>query len=961
MRTIKLLVVLSALSISSLCHVEAQQLKVAKLRNGLTVYAWEDKSKPDITGVTVARVGSVDDPEDLTGMAHYLEHLMFKGTEVISALDWEKERPIYEQIIAKYDEMAAETNSDKRKAISAEINKLTLEAAQYSNGDEFTKLIEQIGGQGLNAGTSYDFTMYYNSFPSNHLEKWLELYSERMINPVFRTFQPELETVYEEYNRAQDNPGRRLMQFVSENLYNGHPYSRAVIGLGSHLKNPQLSRLIDFYNTWYIPENMALILVGNVDFDQALPLIKEKFAKMPKRPLPIRQSHVTKEIKGRKEVSAKLMPYPMLVMGFEGVIAGHTDELTLQIACRLLSNSSQTGMLDRLMLDGEVNGISCNSDSRKESGRILFTAIPYYDQSQRSWSSHASVEKMIQKEIDNLKNGNFEDWVLESIKGEMIRSYNISMESNQGKMNQLLEVFVYDKQIGEILEYPDRVKRVTREQILEVAKRYFNSDLVVMKISTGNPAPGEKLNKPDFKAVEVATSQKSPYAEWLEGIQESDPIIAYCDFNSVNTAAINDQSKLFYTKNTENDIYTLTLKYGVGTLKIPDLNNAVSLMANAGIMGQMKPLEFKQEMSKLNARCSFRVTDDYLYIALSGSESNLQEACLLLTRQILMPALDEKQVAKLVGSVYQERAIAEKDIESQSDALIEYILYGDKSRFIDRTPIRKISELTVSDYTGLFQKATNYAAEIHYVGTLPFEDVKEILASSLPLKQGEIASASPEIRQREKAQQNTVYFVANPDAKQSKIYFLVEGADFNKENDIPIRAFNSYFQRLVYDEIREKRSMAYEARGFLIRPKLPENPTIMQGFVGTQGDKTVEAVEVFTALLANLPVQPERMNSVKMNLKESLLTEKPLFRTASQVYEEWKRMGYNQDPAQENHQKIENLSFDDVQKVYDQNIKGKPYAIAIVGNPKDVDLKALEAYGKVVRLNTNKIFSERKN
>ena len=245
-----------------------QGLKAFKLKNGLSVYVWEDNTKSDVFGAVGVRTGSVNDPAEYTGLAHYLEHVMFKGTDKISTLDWAAEEPIYKKIIAKYDEMADEADPAKKEAIGKEINELTIEAAKVSVSTEFSNLMESMGAKGLNAGTSYDYTYYHNSFPAYQINKWLEISSQRFINPVFRTFQSELETVYEEYNRAQDNQGRVQQQFLLGKAFEGHPYSRSVLGLPEHLKNPRLSKLIEFYNQWYTPQNMVLILVGNVNAQQ---------------------------------------------------------------------------------------------------------------------------------------------------------------------------------------------------------------------------------------------------------------------------------------------------------------------------------------------------------------------------------------------------------------------------------------------------------------------------------------------------------------------------------------------------------------------------------------------------------------------------------------------------------------------------------------------------------------------
>jgi len=289
------------------------------------------------------KVGAKEDPEQYTGLAHYLEHLMFKGTDKIGALDWEKEKPIYEQIIAKYDENAQTTDPARRDEISKEINRLTKEAAKYSVSTDFSNLSQSMGGKYLNAATSYDYTQFFSSFPPGEIYKWLELNSERLLNPVFRTFQPELETVYEEFNRGQDQQNRRQQEFVFNTVFAGHPYSRAIIGLPEHLKNPQLSQLIKFYHNWYVAGNMALILVGNVNTNQILPLIKETFGRIENRPTPERKQYSENPVNGRTEVNAKLARFPQTILAFPGITSDSEDDIALDICTSLLSNSNQTG------------------------------------------------------------------------------------------------------------------------------------------------------------------------------------------------------------------------------------------------------------------------------------------------------------------------------------------------------------------------------------------------------------------------------------------------------------------------------------------------------------------------------------------------------------------------------------------------------------------------------------------
>lgn len=399
----------------------SQGLKAFQLKNGLSVYIWEDESKSDVFGLVGVRVGSINDPEAYTGLAHYLEHVMFKGTDNIGALNWAEEEPIYKEIIAKYDQRAAETDPVKKDALNQEINELTLKAGKISLPTEYSSLMESIGAKGVNAATSYDYTFYHSSFPAYQINKWLEISSQRFIHPVFRSFQPELENVYEEYNRAQDNPNQAVSSFFMSKAFEGFPYSRDIIGLPEHLKNPQLSKLIEFYDTWYVPENMVLVLVGNVNAQQVAGRIAGTFGRLARKPMPARKEYTGTSIQGRKQYTEKIGYYPQVAMVFNGVPAGHPDEDALDIALSLLSNSSQTGALDKLVLDGELTSAGAYAQTFREQGRSVVVSIPLYDENQRRFESNKSAEKKAVEAIEQIANGAFEDWKINAIKAEMCR------------------------------------------------------------------------------------------------------------------------------------------------------------------------------------------------------------------------------------------------------------------------------------------------------------------------------------------------------------------------------------------------------------------------------------------------------------------------------------------------------------------------------------------------------------
>jgi predicted Zn-dependent peptidase len=962
MKSIRL-ILFALLCLFTSINVDAQGLKAFKLPKGLSVFIWEDEKAPDVFGMVAVNVGSKEDPAEYTGLAHYLEHLLFKGTDKIGALDWEKEKPIYDQIVAKYDEYAQTTNPEQRKAISKEINQLTIEAAKYNLSNEFSNLVQGMGGEGLNAGTSFDYTQYFNSFPPGEIYKWLELNSERLINPVFRSFQPELETVYEEYNRGQDQQSRRESEFLLNTVFPGHPYSRSVLGLPEHLKNPQLSQLNKFYHSWYVPGNMALILSGKIKTSEILPLIREKFGRLENRPTPERKIYQETPVKGRKEVSAKLSRNPQVILAFPGITSDNEDYIALDICAAILSNSSRTGLIDKLVLNGDLMSGNASSESLKERGVITVSAIPYYDVNQRRFESLGATEKILLKEIKKLQEGKFEDWLIQSIKNEIIRMYDLQMESPEDVAYTIADLFLSDKDMSELLDYKEIVASISTEKIKETAKKYFGSDYYAIHLNEGKPEKGIELEKPQYDPIQPVRGVESDYAKALRIMPVKYPTDPYANMDEVVSKQINDRSKLYHTNNSENDIFTLTLKFGIGTEKMPKLSMATSLMNNAGIMGQMDAQEVKQAFSNLGASCRYSVSASYLYVTLTGFEVNLEESCNLLTRHILMPQLDEKQANSMRGSLYQQRRIEKTANEILGNALLQYTLYKDKSSYIDRLTLEEISNLSVSNLTGEFQRATDYEAEIHYAGSLSMEKAYDILSKNLPLKQGEKASTSPEVKDRISYTENTVLFLPNNDAKQSTIYFYIEGDDYKKEKDPYIAAFNEYFSGgfsgLVAQEIREYRSMAYASGGNYSIPALENKKGFFVGSLGTQADKTLDAIEVFMDLLTNMPLYPDRMSNIKSFLKETATVEKPHFRSASQVYQSWKLRGYTKSPAETNMPVIDQLTFDDIVRFYKENIQGRPIVIAITGNPKFIDDKVLAKYGKVIKLTTSKVFSDK--
>lgn len=245
------------------------------LSNGMTVWLNEDHAQPKVFGAVVVKAGAKDCPN--SGIAHYLEHLLFKGTQKIGTTDYAKEKPWLDSISAQYDRLARTTDATRRLAIQRHINDLSIRAADYAIPNEFGNLIDRFGGTGLNAYTSFDETVFHNAFSPQYIRQWCELNAERMRDPVFRLFQGELETVYEEKNMYTDNLLASTAEKAQQIALAGTPYAYPIIGATDSLKNPRLTEMMRFFRERYVPANMGLILCGDIRADSLRPLLERTF------------------------------------------------------------------------------------------------------------------------------------------------------------------------------------------------------------------------------------------------------------------------------------------------------------------------------------------------------------------------------------------------------------------------------------------------------------------------------------------------------------------------------------------------------------------------------------------------------------------------------------------------------------------------------------------------------------
>ncbi len=924
-------------------------LKQIVLENGLTVILSEDHNIPIVYGVVVTKAGGKEDPDDATGMAHYMEHMLFKGTEELGTIDWNKEKPYIDQIVSLYEELGKTTDVEKRKDIQKKINDASVEANKYAIPNELDKVLKQIGSTEINANTSYDRTVFHNAFPPYEMEKWLEIYSHRFINPVFRSFQSELETVYEEKNLYADMFQFNLLEEFNKSYFKHHPYGQhPLVGTIEHLKNPSLNKMYQFFNTYYVPNNMALILVGDFNSDKVIPLIKEKFGKWVFKPVPENKKYDEPPFAGREFVEKKLTPIKLELLGFRAPANNSPDKIPLDMCVSILSNENQTGLLDKLSLDNKLLGAMPFYQAYNDYGELAIIAIPKI-----LGQKLEDAEKLVFEQLENLRKGNFDDGLLEAVKLEQYRQLQMQLETVEGKAMMLAELIGQHQDPAVILEWPKKIMAITKQDIMATAQKYLDGNYLAFYSRMGSMKK-EKIDKPGFKPVVSNTDATSKFTKHLDSIPSSEIKENFVDIrNDVPYNRVKRGINIYCVHNPYDDIFSLTIKYDMGEYYHPLLKYACEL-ANVSGTSNKSVNEFKFELAKLG--CTYNIYSDinYTTVELEGLEKDFPAALTLLNELLTSPKADKNKIQQIIDSENANRKVETSDPRNVAQALFSWIELGRKSPYMDRPTIKMLKKFTIDSLLNVFKLATTFECDIHYAGQKSIDEIIPLLKNRITWPAVPKNSLAPADIVYNQYTDNAIYFINDDKALQSHIYFFMNQKPYYNDFEPVIDAFNAYFSGdfsgLVLQEIREYRSLAYSAGALYRIPSKTGKENYFMGYVGTQADKTIEAINVFDSLVRVMPQKSERWNMLINYLVKSSLSSRPNFRNLSQEVVKWKYLGYQYDPNEGKIPAYYEMKFDDMYKFYQENIQKKPMVTCIVGNKKRIDMNTLAKRGTIITL-----------
>lgn len=930
-------------------------VSIYRLDNGLTVYLTENHETPRFYAEIAVRAGSKNDPAESTGLAHYLEHLLFKGTTHLGTLDYGKEREHIEKIEALYQQHFNETDPEKRKAIYAEINAESVKAAEYAAPNEMDRIYKSMGGSMLNAHTSNEETVYKVNLPSNRLAQWAAIESERFAHPVFRLFQTELETVYEEMNRSMDNKDRIIQTAVDADLYKVHPYgSQPTLGKVEQLKNPSLKNIGEFYNTYYVPNNMAIFLSGDIEKEPAMQLIDESFSSWQPEELPAPKTWEEKPLQGREEVVKTYQGEEFVLLAFRTASNKSPDYEALTLIDMILDNAA-AGLINlNLNQQQRVRQAGSYPALYNDYGAQYLWGIP------KEGQTLAEVEALLLEQLDLIKKGEFGDWLVEAIINDFKKNTKRGLESDPARVSDMRSSWLELEDWNHHVARFDRMEKVVKDDIVRVANTYFDGNYVA-GIRKDAPPELPDIEKPELAAIKIDPQRASEFAMKIMQLPvkpiEPTFVNRESDLTIVEPIA---GVRLYYVPNPMNDLFSLSIRVPVGTRTDNTLNMAASLFDKSGT-ADFTSEELQIEWYKLGTDVGVGSGDTESSIAIGGLDENFGASLKLLGSLLRAPRAEPETLDELKKIILVQREDAEKQVESIAAALVEYNRYGAESAYLTRMTNAEVAAISADDLYAHGQALLDYQQDITYVGSLPLEQAVEALkgfyAGRTQVKE------TPVVAERvARAPEQTEILFYDKEAAQAQIRLEFGSRDFQAALSPSIELYNNYFgggmAGVVFQELREARALAYSAGARYIEGDKLGKRSIMVGVIGSQADKTVEAVRAFIDLMDNLPVSEERFATTKESLENRYRTGKIGFRGIAGAVQAWEELGLQGDPRRLDFTSIQASSLPNLLAFHQDVVANHPKLISIVGDAGKIGLEKLGEIAPVRTVPLEDIFSK---
>lgn len=930
--------------------------KIYTLDNGLKVYMTVNKAEPRLQTYIAVRSGGKNDPADNTGLAHYLEHLMFKGSTSLGTTDYAAEKVYLDQIEDLYEVFRTKTDPEERKSLYRQIDSISYLASQISIPNEYDKAMAVIGSQGSNASTSDDVTQYQEDIPSNQIENWAKVQSDRFKNMVIRGFHTELETVYEEYNMYLNEDSENLQYAIDSVLYKHHPYgSQTVIGTSDHLKNPSIKAIKKQKATMYVPNNTAICVSGDFDPDEFVAIIEKYFGDWEPNPeIPVLNTQPESPITSPVEKHVYGTQAEFVAVAWRTPGSKDQKSEVGQIVGSVLNNG-MAGLIDvdinqqQLMLNA-----SAGNYSRVDYGDFMLEGYPKQGQTLEE------VRDLLLAEVAKLRAGDFsEDLITAAIANIKLRDMR-NLERNSSRARQFVNSFIQRHEWADDVHKTERLSKVTKADVVAWANEYLgeNSYVVGYKHLGANPK-NQKIEAPKITPIAMNRDKQS---DFLTSLQESkvtpiEPVFVNYDTDMSKFDA-QKGVEVLYAHNDVNDVASVSFLFNKGVLSDPALGMAFDYISYLGT-AERSLQDISLEMYKLACSFNSRVATNTCQISVTGLSENLGKALQIVENIMTDAAGDEEILAQYKSDLLKSRADNKFSQSACNSALKTYINYGPE--FIRQTTMSDaaIMALSSDELLSKVKDLFNYEHTVLYYGPAGKEDVKALLAESHKAA-ADPAPLQKVYPQRVQTPAPVVYIAPYQSRQFNYIQYTCDGEKYNPADDPQIRLYNSYFgggmNTVVFQEMREARALAYSARASLTVPAESSDSYSFNATIGSQNDKLQIAVEAFDEIINNMPESEKSFEIAKTSIDGVLRTRRT---TGSQVLTNYlndRELGRTEPVEKYVFEKMGGLTMADLVSTQQKYVKDRTYIYGLLGDASGMDMNFLRSLGPVKFLTLEDIF-----
>lgn len=929
---------------------DENKVRIYILKNGLKIFLAQNFDAPRIQTFIPVRTGSNNDPSDNTGLAHYLEHMMFKGTSRLGTQNWQEEKKLLDQISILFEEHKAELDAEKKKEIYKKIDEVSQEASQYAIANEYDKAISSLGASGTNAHTWFDETVYKNNIPNNELEKWLKVEKDRFSEIVLRLFHTELESVYEEFNRAQDNDSRLVNYELMAALFPTHPNGQqTTLGNPEHLKNPSMEAIHKYFDEYYVPNNYAMVLVGDLDFEKTIQLIDQSFGTLPYKELPKKTPIIEEPITEITKRTVKSPTTPRVQLAWRTDSYGTREAMLADVLANILSNRGEAGLLDlHINQTQKMLWAQAFSVGLKQYGYFSIVAVP------KETQTLEEATEMVLEEIELVKKGDFPDWMLPAIINDFKLQRMKGLETAEGLATNLYDTYIKGRSWEQELNEMDEYASFTKEDIINFANSFFKENYIVVNKEKGVNDRLIRVENPGITPIKINRDTQSEFlteilSEKTEDIQP--------EFINYQKEILTDEikgKKLSFVKNKYNDIAQVHFIFPFGSDNDRELGISTQLLQYLGTH-DLSPEDLKKEFFKIGVSNNFKTSSNQLLISLSGLEENIEKGISLLQDWMYHVEPNQEIYQQFVETVLENRQAIKKDKNRIMTALINYTKLGSTSRFTDVISKEELESSKAEVFTDRMKKLFKYPYQIFFYGK-NFERFQGYIGQYIETE----SLHMPEARQYpEPATGGNVYFT-DYDMVQMEMSKIGKGNLVNPSHFGTINVFNEYFGRglssIVFQEIRESKSLAYSAYVSYSANAELKHPDYITTYIGTQPDKLMIAVDTMNELMDELPEVPIQFESAKNAALKQIASTRVIRNNIFFNTLNLKKLGIYHDFRKDIYEEIQSLKFDDIKQFYQTEIKPVHFNTAIIGKKENLNMEAVEKMGTFTELSLEDIF-----